>query len=554
MVVGSYLITSTHMRIKDERGSKFFGPNVPLPKGPLTPASLKERVERVLQSAPTKLKTLIIVNSCLTIFDMIQACVEVADKYCDNVMVIPPLLALATFALEDVAKFRNPSPKEVIMIVTITSTFFDFVIFRRDFNAVMYVAEFEHFEKLKQFKEKFIYFYNHFYPHSTTLLVHDSIYNVAQDLKREFNPENCFIKTFTRYDFVLLFGGMLRAMDDQDGFDTSYHIANFSSGYETVTQYRQTFKSYILLKERSPLPCNIYGFNGAPGMINIFYSPEFYQKMGNQLVSTRRDATTKPVHRPGTGTFLKYFFFSVGSAEQVIGCVDERGIPYIKGTSAFKNRKRLKKEIEFKNQNPEKNEPAKEEQISSVPADDTGTILSLPTSSTANNVPQIKFLFRDNICAVEILQNGSSKFLTDSFGNKWIPSYLSMAESTVEIGGKAKSHFVTFPRHVIYDIFEVIEKPMFEIKINPKWGFQLIVQNGIVYFQIETLFGPRLFPQEMIIAAFLKSMKIQTESNLNVQVNEIHLSTHLALNESQKSIFIKAAAKNNLEILSFDVL
>uniref|UniRef100_A0A914QBQ9 Uncharacterized protein n=1 Tax=Panagrolaimus davidi TaxID=227884 RepID=A0A914QBQ9_9BILA len=392
MVVGSYLITSTHMRIKDERGSKFIGPNVSLPTGPLTPASLKERVERVFQLVPTKLKTFIIVNSCLTTFEMIQACVEVADKYADNVMVIPPLLALATFALEDVAKFRNPPPKEVIMIVTITSTFFDFVILRRDLNSIMYVAEFEHFEKLKQFKAKFIHFYNHFYPHSTTLLVHDNVYNVAQELKREFNPENCFIKTFTRYDFVLLFGGMLRAMDDRDGFDTRYHIANFSSGYETVTQYRQTFKSHILLKERSPLPCNIYGFNGAPGMINIFYSPECYQ-MGNKLVSTRRDATTKRVH-------------VLGSAEQVIGCVDERGIPYIKGTSAFKNRKRLKKKIEFKNQNPEKNEPAKDDQIPSISVDDTETILSLPTSSSVNDPPQIRFLFRDNFCAVEVLQNG----------------------------------------------------------------------------------------------------------------------------------------------------
>uniref|UniRef100_A0A914PBV6 Uncharacterized protein n=1 Tax=Panagrolaimus davidi TaxID=227884 RepID=A0A914PBV6_9BILA len=276
MVVGSYLITSIHMRISDGIGSsKYIGPNdSPVLHGLLTPIAVRERCERVFKMVPKKMKNLVLVNSALSTFDFIQACVKVADKYSDNVMVIPPLLALLTFALEEIAKFRNPPDKEIVLVVTITPGFVDFVILRRDSNFILYIAEFEHFEvKLNEYKKQFAEFYNFSYPHSTILLVHDTVHNIAEEIRYEFNPENCFISTFKQWHYILLYGGMLRAMDEEDGFDTRYHIANFSNGYETTIQNHRTRtrERHILLHPRSSLPCNIYLQQSIPPMlINVY--------------------------------------------------------------------------------------------------------------------------------------------------------------------------------------------------------------------------------------------------------------------------------------------
>uniref|UniRef100_A0A914PE73 Uncharacterized protein n=1 Tax=Panagrolaimus davidi TaxID=227884 RepID=A0A914PE73_9BILA len=445
MVVGGYLITAIHMRIADERGpinSQYIGPPDSQPnQGRLTSNAVRERCERVFKMVPKKMKNLVLVNSALSTFDYIQACVEVADKYSDNVIVIPPLLALSTFALEEVANFRNPPEKEVLLITTLAPEFFDFVILRRDRNFVLYVAEFEHFDVLDQFKEKFAKFYDYCLPHSTIFLAHETVYDFAKGFRNEFKPENCFVKQFKQWHYVLLYGGII-----------------------------------------------------PPMIINIYYSPEYYE-LGYDLITKKFVPSRKKLTYANT--------FVSGTTEQVIGYVDERGIPYIADSAAIKNRV-LPKTINTEEQSPKKNDPTEIAQNSSC---DT-TISSQPSSSSVNDSPQIKFIFHKNLCAIEVVQNGSSKFLTDSFDNKWTPLYLSMAESTVQIGEKAKSHFFTFPKHVIYDVLEVIGKPLNEIKINPKWGFELIEKDGIIYFQIETLSGPRLFSQEIVFAAFLKSMKI----------------------------------------------
>jgi molecular chaperone DnaK (HSP70) len=129
--------------------------------------------------------------------------------------------------------------------------------------------------------------------------------------------------------------------------------------------------------------------------------------------------------------------------------------------------------------------------------------------------------------------------------------FLSMLERKPTIGENAHSHCSYFPKYVVYDVLKIIGKSINEIAIDPKWGFQLVNQNGIVYFQIETSNGPSLLSQEIIIAAFFKLMKSQAETHLNTSVKEINLVTDCRLNESQKMVFCNAAAKLNFEIVSY---
>uniref|UniRef100_A0A914YZE7 Uncharacterized protein n=1 Tax=Panagrolaimus superbus TaxID=310955 RepID=A0A914YZE7_9BILA len=77
MTVAGYLLCSTNLRIKDARGFNLLGlPIGPPSKGWLTPSKLKDRAERVFQLVPEKMKNLVIVNSALSDFDMIQTCLS----------------------------------------------------------------------------------------------------------------------------------------------------------------------------------------------------------------------------------------------------------------------------------------------------------------------------------------------------------------------------------------------------------------------------------------------------------------------------------------------
>uniref|UniRef100_A0AC35EVR0 Uncharacterized protein n=1 Tax=Panagrolaimus sp. PS1159 TaxID=55785 RepID=A0AC35EVR0_9BILA len=322
MVVAGYLLCSTNLRVIDSHDSSRSNNILCLPNGPptrgfLNPSILRERAELVFKLVKQRMSNLVIVNSALSEFDMIQAGVEVAEKYADNVMVIPPLLARMTYAIEPLANFRNPPAKEVILVVTITKPFVDFVILRRDANFELYIESCENYQP-NQCREMFAQYYEDYYPDSTIFVVQKSLIYVADQLKHDFQPLNCFVKPFEKWDYVLLFGGMLRAVNYDVGFDQRYQIANFSSGYETTIEnhHNITRKRHVLLPERTPLPCYIRGYNGPPQRIKIFYFNQYYQ-ISNDLVLRTRQTTNLMIS-------------ATGSADQIIGYVDERGIPYAK--------------------------------------------------------------------------------------------------------------------------------------------------------------------------------------------------------------------------------
>uniref|UniRef100_A0A914Z4N9 Uncharacterized protein n=1 Tax=Panagrolaimus superbus TaxID=310955 RepID=A0A914Z4N9_9BILA len=518
MVVAGYLLYNTNMRVKDENGYRFLGlPNGPPSKGLPTVSSLKERAELVFQLVPEKMKNLVIIDSTLSSFEMIQACAEVAEKYAKKIMVIPSLLARLTYALE---YMRDPPKNEILLVITLTSAFVEFVILRRNQKEKLYISECESYESNKCNK-MFGKYYNQNTPDSTIFVVHKSLSHIVDQIRHRLNPKNCFIRSFDKWDYVLLFGGMLRAMDDEDGFDSKYHIPNFSNGYETIVQNRKTKidDRHVLLPERSALPCNIHGFDGVSQKIKLYYPVQYYY-VNNEHALSRRYAIEK---------FMPVSF----SSKKAIGYVDERGVPYV-----YKNGE-VPKKFGSLNQ--------------SVSKSFSQSMPLVNTIQTSVISPQIKFLFCDNFFSIEVHQNGITKLLKDSFDNEWTPMYLSTVKETPEIGENAKTHYQRFSKHVIYDVLKIIGKPLNQIMIDPKWGFELTEINGSVYFQVETPSGTRLFSQEIVIAAFLKSMKLRIESTLESSISAINVSTNFELNESQKSVFQKAAAKNNLKILCFFV-
>uniref|UniRef100_A0AC34FNG3 Uncharacterized protein n=1 Tax=Panagrolaimus sp. ES5 TaxID=591445 RepID=A0AC34FNG3_9BILA len=750
MVVGAYLMCSTGIRYKDGCGVELkWLPEIPKIKGRMKPSDVRIRADLVFKQVPVRLSNLVIVNSNLSSFEMLHAAVETAEKYADNVTVIPPLLARLTFALEQLANpimERIPSD-ETILVVTIVEEFSDFVILRRDENFDLYIARHEIYKR-EECDEFFGQFYDYYYPHSTIFLVHEDFHNLAFDVRYKYRPERSFLKVFKRWDFMLFFGGLYRSVDNDKEFDQRYHMQNFTNGYEATIRRNGPNIRHILLPEKSKVPCEMFGFDGIPQNIKINYSPEFTQVF-KDLIWESRFATEQ-------------FVYASGSAKQVIGYVDERGVPYatprkehkidavkMESPSVTYNRglelsvdfvtgniceynastkaktfkekvidpmklsssvkqltnllsenpvttlhiitdkeipdeyndlfnhycndivtiphiktelsicfKKLKNEenlekfalifasqnrlmdlllFEYRSQQyyfiqrvqdltvedvemKIKSEYVKDvfmfrprgvQLLLDIPDEDVTVnvfeirdfenmalngifdmdvnlkdltssrdlkslfsfkLSSESTSPTASDTysfsqvstticqdeeplsfPQAEFVFHEDFFAVNAYKDGNYARVKDSNRTEWTPLYLSMANGAPVLGEKAKSDYQKSSECVIYDVLKIIGKSMNEITVDPKWGFKLVEEEEIVYFEIETPSGKMRFPQELVLSAFLKAMKLRAESNMGTEINEICLSTNFNLTESQKTIFNKAAIKNNLEILSFNV-
>jgi hypothetical protein len=264
-VIAAYLICSTGIRFNDGNGVQLkWLPVIPKVHGRMKPSDVTIRAEAVFKQVPARIRNLVIVNSNLSTFEILQAAVKVAEKYADKIMVIPPLLARLSFGLEKLANpimERIPSD-EVILVVTIVEEFSDFVIVRRDENFELYVDSHDIYKR-EECDEMFGKFYDDFYPHSTVFLVHQDFHALAKTVRNKYRPERSFLKVFKRWDFMLFFGGLYRAVDNGEEYDLRYHIPNFSSGYEAlIIQRNGPNGRHLLLPERTRVPCDMQSFDG----------------------------------------------------------------------------------------------------------------------------------------------------------------------------------------------------------------------------------------------------------------------------------------------------
>uniref|UniRef100_A0AC35GSS1 Uncharacterized protein n=1 Tax=Panagrolaimus sp. PS1159 TaxID=55785 RepID=A0AC35GSS1_9BILA len=493
MFIASYLLSSTGIRYKKNNDQEMKWLEKIKPSRGLKPEIIAERADRVFKLLPNRIKYLVIVNGNISNFEMIQACVKVAEKYSDNIIVIPSLLARMTHALRDIAKLHHPPPDELILVVTINNSFIDYVILKRDHDFQLNIVRRSFCNSRNECMKELKKIYDQFVVDATVVLVHDKCSEDVDRIRNDFKPANLFVRFYKRWDYLLMSGALLRAPDvNEREFDERYQIPNFSMGIETNINGG---KNLVILADRTRIPCKIYGVDGTPRFITLF----------DDLILESKEASKKHV-------------WLTGSSDQVIGYFDDRGVPYIS--------------------------------TSTNPVEQ-----ALPHSPkpTADDALRINFIFEKQYFGAEIIENGVTQKVKGSEGNERIPLYLSMADGIPEIGEKAKNDYQKFPQCVIYDVFEIIGKPLNKIKIDPKWGFKLTDNNnGDVHFQIETPSGPRLIPQEIVLSAFMKSIKLKVESKMGNEnhIDKIHLSTTFRLPKSQKEIFEKAAAKNNLQILS----
>uniref|UniRef100_A0A914Z646 Uncharacterized protein n=1 Tax=Panagrolaimus superbus TaxID=310955 RepID=A0A914Z646_9BILA len=187
----------------------------------------------------------------------------------------------------------------------------------------------------------------------------------------------------------------------------------------------------------------------------------------------------------------------------------------------------------------------------------TSSIVNQPYYKEKEEVfstPKITFLFRnDETFGVEVYQNGGTEKLKNDGGNEWTPMYLSMVKGSPIIGESAKSDYRNFPNYVVYDILKVIGKPVHVINhMDPKPKNNITVKDEENCFVVKTPCAEdRHISEERIMAAFLKIQKEQVEKSLKTDIKSVFISTDFALTDFQKAVFLKAASKLKLEILSF---
>lgn len=212
---------------------------------------------------------LMIINSNLSSFELLQAAAEVGEKYSDNVIIIPPLLSRITYALEPIAALRNPLNFELIMVVTLTTPFIDFVILRRHPNFELNIIEHKMYKRPVDIMKLFPQFYDEFRPHATVILIHDlvELNTLADRIQYTYNPSSCYIRSFKRWDFMLMDGSICRG--DEDGFDKRYHIPNFTQGIQSSIREKRRCITKIIIKEGTSVPCQIYGFSGEVQPIKV---------------------------------------------------------------------------------------------------------------------------------------------------------------------------------------------------------------------------------------------------------------------------------------------
>ena len=213
------------------------------------------------------MKNLVLVNGNLSDFEVIQAAVESAEKYADNVEVISSHLARFTYALKSLMKVRHECAEDVILIVTLTSSMAEFTVLCRDENYELYVHE-HVLDKPDRCMELFPQIYKDFSPEATIFVHEDGMVDLAREVDETYRPRNQFFKNFERWDYILHDGGLHRARNEDDGHDTRYKIANFSNGIDTEPRGKQRHRA-VLLNSFTRVPCKIFGFDGEKQPVKV---------------------------------------------------------------------------------------------------------------------------------------------------------------------------------------------------------------------------------------------------------------------------------------------
>uniref|UniRef100_A0AC34FT99 Uncharacterized protein n=1 Tax=Panagrolaimus sp. ES5 TaxID=591445 RepID=A0AC34FT99_9BILA len=155
----------------------------------------------------------------------------------------------------------------------------------------------------------------------------------------------------------------------------------------------------------------------------------------------------------------------------------------------------------------------------------------------------------DSSFKVEIVKAGK---LCDTGLNN-IPMPIAFADNKIQIGNEAIKIKPKQNSFVITDIFKIISTDPKMLKINPKWGFQLIKdENGKTLLEFDTFRGRRKSTPEFLFAFFIRWAVKSVELKYGKMPEKVVI-VKKELNDEMKKIFEHSFLKANLKLSNVQI-
>jgi len=159
-------------------------------------------------------------------------------------------------------------------------------------------------------------------------------------------------------------------------------------------------------------------------------------------------------------------------------------------------------------------------------------------------------------CAA-IYKDGKTEVITDEYGNRTIPSYISFTEDNYYIGETAKKLLEKYPKSTIYNIKRIIGLEWDNKKVDDdihNWSYQIENVNGYPEIRIDTVCvlgtpTTKYYKPEEISSYLLKHIKHNIEAYLNYEITDVVITVPAYFNDAQRQTTKKAGELAGLNVM-----
>ena len=173
-----------------------------------------------------------------------------------------------------------------------------------------------------------------------------------------------------------------------------------------------------------------------------------------------------------------------------------------------------------------------------------------------DKAPAIGIDFGTSNCCIGVFINGKVEIISNNFGEKLIPSYITFTENDILIGNSSKNQMTRYPSTTIFNIKKLIGRKFNDIEVqeNIKYlPFKIIKNeiNDLIKIKIEIKGEEKEFYIEEILAIIFKKLKQLASNYLNKEVKDVIIAIPSYFNDLQRQIIKDSATISGLNLLRF---
>ena len=172
-----------------------------------------------------------------------------------------------------------------------------------------------------------------------------------------------------------------------------------------------------------------------------------------------------------------------------------------------------------------------------------------------SKAPVIGIDFGTSKCCIGAFINEKVEIISNDFGEKFTPSYITFTETDIIIGNSAKDQISRYPTTTIFNIKKLIGKQLEDIEVQENikyWPFNIIKDGYDKIKIIITIKGVKKeFYIEEICAMIFKKLKQLASNYFNKEVKDVVIAIPTYFNNIQRQIIQDSAYISGLNLLRF---